>query len=288
MHLVSFLSVALMATSAVAQTNQISGTLRMPPGVVPVSSPAVFRIQTLPLESLRLPNGQQVQTSVVVTIPRFGNSTNYSLPLKDISVAIPAAQRLRKIQFECLSGCANIAMTSVGFWSNTQGVVSEANASQYDSAFAQQVSLQLERGDLFAGIIEFPEGIEASGDETFSVQLRGSQFSNPATFTQRVATTAGQRRWAFFVGVPPDETGGSWSIRLDCESCDDAVFPDPLFASSRAGAPLVAEAAQRFLFLKGRNYTNLRLSIPEIPEPPDLPERSNASAVPAIITLLLD
>lgn len=251
----------------------------MPTGIVPATSDLVFRVHTDPLDTVLLNDGRLVESSTTVTIPRFSSDAAYSVPLPTISSQAPMALRLRRLSFECLSGCANIAMTSVGFWGDDAGITSELNAAQFDAALPPSpLSINLERADLFSGVIEFPTGEAANGLETFDVSILGSQFT-PATFTQQIQTVEGEGRFAFNLGVPADETGGGWFLRVNCSSCDSNLIEGPFFATTAQGSPLSGESADQFLFLKSNNYTNLRLSILKEVE---------SMFIPSIVPLLLD
>lgn len=266
-------------SSAIAQTNSVSGQLVMPSGVVPVSSSATFKIQTVPLESFRSPNGDQVETSTTVTIERLGSSVAYAIPLKDSTPSTPLEDRQRKIEFECIAGCANIAITSTGFWGGLQGITSEQDALELDSAVSQSLNIQLERADLFSGVIQLPSGLSASGDEVFTVSVVGSQFINPSVFSQSISAAEGEARWRFFIGVPASETGGGWTVNLNCDACSEQLISGPFYATTSAGNPLSLVTDNQFFFLKNRTYSNMRLSLLAVPRPP---------SISPVISILLD
>lgn len=267
------------SSSSVGQSNNFSGQLLMPQGVVPVSSSATFKIQTIPLQTFTLPDGQVVESSTTVTIPRFDSGTSYRFPVQDVDLSAPLQERQLKVRFDCVSGCANIAITSTGFYGAVQGVVSEQDASEIDSLLPQQIDIQLERADLFTGVIEFPSTILASGNESIAVTVVGSQFINPATFTQSISVAEGEARWGFFVGVPATETGGGWTLELSCDNCPDQLISGPFYPTTSLGNPLSTSTDNQFFFRKSSAYSNIRLTFPA---------RPSNDAVPAIISILLD
>ncbi len=273
------LAACFWSSNAVGQTNRFSGQILMPLGVVPVSSSAVFRVQTVPLQTIVLPDGQMAESSTIVTIPQLGSATSYSFPVEDVDLSRPLQERQLKIKFDCLSGCANIALTSTGFLGGEQGIVSEQDASVADSLLSQQIDIQLERADLFTGVIEFPSAILASGAETIEVTIVGSQFVDPVTFTQTIRVTEGESRWGFFIGVPATETGGGWTLKLRCENCPDELVSGPFFPTTSLGNPLTLDTDTQFFFRKTSAYSNIRLTFVAKP---------NNLIMPAIISTLLD
>lgn len=286
--IVCLVALLLSTGAAIAQTNQLTGQIIMPAGVTPASSNAVFRIETVPLDTFQI-NGNTVQSSDTVTIPVFNSSANYAIPLKDVT---GNGNPNRKLKFECLSGCGNIAITTIGYWGGASGIVSEADAQEFFSGIGQTINLNLERADLFSGVIALPEGIVASGNETFNVTVIGRLLDNSRpVFTQTVTTQQGQDRWAFFVGVPRNSTSSKWNLRLSCSGCDESIPGGPYFASTSRGDPLMFSAAGEFFFDKNRSYGNIALTLPEPPaepEPPEPPEPPTPISIVPVTTLLLD
>lgn len=277
--LLSLFLVFLWSNPAAAQSNTLSGQILMPSGVVPVSSSATFRIQTVPLQSFTLPSGEVVQAVTTVTIPRMSSSAQYSIALKDSPPSAPVEERQVKVKFDCITGCGNIAITSTGFLGGVQGVVSEQDAVNVDSGLSTQVDIQLERADLFSGLIQLPSSLAATGNEVFTVSIVGSQFLNPSMFSQTIRTVEGDTRWSFFVGVPASETGGGWTLRLDCQSCNEGLVSGPYFPTTSSGDPLSTSTDNQFFFRKDRAYSNIRLSLPRL--------RQSVVITP-VISLLLD
>lgn len=272
-------AVILSASSAIAQTNQLTGQITMPAGVTPVSSDAVFRIETVPLDTFQV-GGSTVQSAVTVQIAVFTNSVGYSIPLRDLGANDSPT---RKLKFECLSGCGNIAITTVGYWGGANGIVSEDDAQDVFFGIDQLIDLNLERADFFSGVIAFPQGLTASGNEEFTVTVRGTRgFNDDPEFSQVVTAQQGQDRWAFFVGAPADSTSSKWNLRLSCTGCDESIPSGPYFASASRGAPLLFSSAGEFFFDKNRSHGNIVLTLPSPPEEP-----TSINIVP-VTTLLLD
>lgn len=266
-------------TSLHAQTNQLTGQIMMPQGVTPVSSDAVFRVQTVPLDTFVVGNAT-VQTSTTVTIPRFAMSANYSITLKDGTVG----DLNRKLKFECISGCSNIAITTVGYWGGINGIVGEEDAQEFFSGIPQVINIDLERADFFSGVVALPEGLVANGTEVFTVTVVGVKgFSDRPSFSQTINTQQGQDRWAFYIGAPPSSTNSSWNLRLRCENCDAAIPSGPYFASTGLGNPLVFDSSGEFFFARNRAHANITLTLPAPPPPPPPPV-----TITPITTLLLD
>ncbi len=220
----------------------------MPAPIVPATSDLIFRVDVM--------SDDQVQAlSDVVTVAQFESSASYSIPLIETG---SSSNNQFKLRFECLSGCSTLFITTVGFWGGASGVTGESNAMEFDASTAQNINLQLERADFFRGAIRLPEGLIATGEERFTVSILGSQ-PVPVVFSQEVQTTEGETAWPFFLGVPPDETGGGWFLRLDCEGCSDALQTGPYFASSVTGELQIIQRSQSFFFRKDNRYTNLSL-----------------------------
>ncbi|GAA6137163.1 hypothetical protein NBRC116583_09100 [Arenicella sp. 4NH20-0111] len=276
---VVFAWVALYIAPLFAQTNQLTGRISMPSGVVPVSSPAVFRVSSVPLDTVDL-NGVSSQTFTDVSIEPLSSFADYSIPLLDSEPGVGQQEVQRKLRFDCLSGCANIRITTTGYWGGSAGVVSEVDAIEFNAFAPQVINIMLERADHFSGTFEFPNGVSATGEEIFTVTLKGSQFTDPPTFTQMISADLDDVKWSFFVGVPASSTGGGWTLSLSCDSCDPSIPEGPYFPTTGAGDPVTTDSANQFFFLKNRVYSNIQLTLPSPPF-----ERKEFSIAP--LTLLL-
>ncbi len=280
LSIVSIVSILLSSFPSFAQTNQLSGTLILPDGVVPTTQDLVFRIQTEQLDAFEV-DGSTVTSSTDVTIPVLSSRAEFSLPLLDFpQVGLVEAQR--RLKLDCLQGCANIAITTTGYWGGIQGIVGRDDAQLLDSGLSQSVTINLERADFFRGVINFPDTFTAAGNELLSVNVTGSQFSNPPTFSQALSPSEGDQSISFFIGVPPSQTGGSWLLSLECVNCDETLPEGPYFPTTSAGDPLSTSSAERFFHLKNRSYSNLRFTLPSPPR------QIQATPLPGIILLLSD
>lgn len=274
------MSTVLFCTSVVGQTNLLTGTINMPTGVVPVSSAAVFRISTVPLDTIE----ENQQTFTDVSIAPLSTSANYSITLLDAEPDVEPQTIPRKLRFDCISGCANIRITTTGFWGGSAGVVGEAEAIEFDGFAPQVINITLERADHFSGTFELPDSFLASGAEVFTITATGSQFTDPPTFSQQISTVEGENKWGFYLGMPATSTGGGWTLSLSCDSCDELIPQGPYFPTTLSGNPLSTESQGQFSFLKNRSYSNIQMTIPG-PEPVVVDDPKVISIAP--ITLLL-
>lgn len=260
-----------------AQTNQISGSFRLPSGVNATGTGAVFEISTDPLDQFTL-NSRVAFSSTAVTVLPGNNSANYSLRLDN-----SPNQVSKKIKFECVSGCQSLDITSVGWWSASRGVVGRADASDYLANANLSIDLTMEGADTFAGTIVLPEGFTSTGNEEYTVEVRESSFAVTALFTQTVAPAANATSVPFRIGVPAQETGGGWNLNIRCQACEADLEDGPYYPRSASGNPVSLAAAGQFFFLKNNDFTNMQFDLISLRKP----EVSPAAVVGAISLLLL-
>ena len=124
----------LLSTTALSQTNRVSGTVNLPAGVIVSQGELVFEVSTDPLSIVLTDDGEQ-ETSTTVTIARFSRSENYSILLKDdASSEDPDAPDFEdfRLRFECISGCtSSLPLTTAGLWNTAKGVVDELQAEVF-------------------------------------------------------------------------------------------------------------------------------------------------------------
>jgi len=240
-----FLVLLVVMSQAKAQTFSILGTLSLPEGMVAPVGGLTFTIQTDPLESFEV-GGGNLESSITVVISQGMTDVGYVITLRDDSSQSSAVKRL---QFNCDSGCDSLGISQQGYWSDTEGVVGFDGATQYTATQNFPVDILLERADTFSGVVSFPEGLSAVGGEVVRVILRSSSFSNPVFFQQDIELQAGELQWPFVVSVPQANGVGGWNMELSCLRCDDSIVSDIHFPTTREGDPMTLEATQGFFFV---------------------------------------
>jgi len=143
------------------------------------------------------------------------------------------------------------------------------------------VDIVLSGADTFSGVVKFPEGLLASGEEEIQVLLRASSFSNPAIFSQVITPDPGQSEWPFFITAPQLVGVGGWSLELSCRTCNERIVTSLHYPTQRSGDPMTLESNRGFFFVKFVSSTNMLMTFIEIPEQP------TTTNVPAAIPLLL-
>jgi len=263
-----------------AQTFSISGTISLPNGTLAPAGGSRFTISTDPLESFEV-GGGMLESSITVTIAQNTQATSYSLTLKDDPIGSPQGASPKRLRFSCDSGCDSLGISSQGYWSESNGVVGAFDATVYFATQNFLVDIVLSGADTFSGVVKFPEGLLASGEEEIQVLLRASSFSNPAIFSQVITPDPGQSEWPFFITAPQLVGVGGWSLELSCRTCNERIVTSLHYPTQRSGDPMTLESNRGFFFVKFVSSTNMLMTFIEIPEQP------TTTNVPAAIPLLL-
>lgn len=269
-----------MAQVVQAQTFSISGSISLPDGTVAPAGGTVFTISTDPLESFEV-GGGFLESSITVSIVEGQQGTSYSLTMRDDG---PQGGTLKKLRFNCDSGCDDLGALTQGYWSEINGVVGEANATQYAATQNHVANIELLNADVFSGTVEFPDGFSADGNEGIIVVARASSFSNPVTFSQTVTTNPGESSWPFFIAVPQLTGVGGWSIEVTCGSCDEDISSATHFPTTATGDPMTLAANEDFFFIAFTSFTDMRMTLISIAEP----DEPTVNVMGAIQLLLLE
>jgi hypothetical protein len=275
-----FLHIALFivfsASAAHAQSNQFSGTFSLPGGVTAPSGGTRFEVRTEPIDEFTF-NSQVAYSSTQVNLLAGQSSSNYSIRLDN------SPQVLNKtVRFVCLSGCANLDITTSGWWSASAGVVGQADASSFAANTDRTINLQLEPADIFAGSIVLPEDFTTTGAEQFIVEVVEASFAITARFTQTIEPSANLQQINFRLGVPSNETGGGWNLSMRCINCANDLEAGPYFAKSISGVPVSLKSVGQFFFRKNADYQNMRLDLISLHK-----SDVNPAAVLGAVSLLL-
>ncbi|RBP50869.1 hypothetical protein [Arenicella xantha] len=285
----------LFSTTALSQTNRVSGTVDLPAGIIVSQDELVFEVSTDPL-SIILTDDGELETSTTVTIARFSRSANYSILLKDdASSEDPDAPDYEdfRLRFECISGCtSSLPLTTAGFWDTSKGVVDELQAELFQLASSPvdddgviTVDIALERADMYSGTIRLPDGVAADGDEEIELVLTGAALSNKPVFSQMMSASKDQTAFPFLLGVPRLSNISGWNVQLKCETCPEGVLSDPQFPTTAAGNPLSFTDGESFLYRKFDSFINMELTF--IDGDGELADKS-ASILGALSLLLLE
>jgi len=267
-----------------AQTYSISGTFKLPAGVVAPSGGTEFKLSTDPLESFAV-GGGTLETSASVVIAPFGNMSSYSLPLRDASSS-SFDPNPKKIRFSCVSGCDGLGVVISGYWSTTVGVVDVSGATEFPAIENATVNIELPKGDVFSGVIKLPDEFIANGDETIVITAKAASFGNAPEFSESVQVESGDTEWPFLISVPQLVGVGSWFIRLTCADCDENIPAQIHYPTTVAGDPLSLSPSERFFFIKSRNYNDMTLTFISTKEP--VPETKASMIVGSIFLLLME
>lgn len=275
-----FLLCVSIAQLAQAQTFSISGDISLPDGTVAPAGGTVFTISTDPLESFAV-GGGFLESAITVTIAGSQQITSYSLTMRDDD---PQGGMLKKLRFNCDSGCDDLGALTQGYWSEINGVVGEANATQYAATQNHVANIELLNADVFSGSVQLPDDFVANGNEGIIVVARASSFSNPVTFSQTITTTADETSWPFFIAVPQLTGVGGWSIEVTCGSCDEDISSATHYPTTATGDPMTIEPTEDFFFIAFKSFTDMQMTLISIAEP----EEPTVNVMGAIQVLLLD
>lgn len=284
-RIVGILAFLFLSPVAQAQTFSISGNLSLPSGIVAPSGGAKFTLSTDPLESFDV-GGGTLESSITVTIAQNTGVASYTLTLKDDPAPAggqpPSDPRPKKLRFVCDSGCDSLGVMAQGYWNETDGVVGIDDATEYTATQNFFVDIGLSPADVFSGVIKFPEGFTATGDETIEVLARASSFSDQTTFSQIITTKRNQTEWPFYIGVPRLAGIGGWTMEMTCSSCDEDLSSAIHYPTKRTGDPMTLESNKDFFFIKFVSSPNMTMTFISARRP-----TSNASAIIGSIQLLL-
>jgi hypothetical protein len=275
-----FLQIALgilfSVSVAHAQSNQFSGSFSLPNGIVAPPGGVRFEIRTDPIDEFTF-NSRVAYSSTEVALVAGQNSSNYAIRLDNSPQVVN-----KSIRFECLSGCANIDVTNMGWWSSSAGVVGQADATTFVANSNRTIDLQMETADTFSGTIVLPEDFTTTGAEQFVIEVVESSFAVTARFTQTIKPLANLQQVSFNLGVPSSETGGGWNMSVRCINCVSDLEAGPYFAKTATGAPVSLSSVGQFFFLKNADYQNINFDLISLRKP-DI----NPAAVIGALSLLL-
>lgn len=272
---------ALFITKADAVT--FSGTITLPNDTNAGASGMDFDVGTYFLEFYRVGNFF-FTSSTVARIPAFGTTANFSFQ-------IPSDPTFdtHNIDFECTRGCANADVTTTGLWSISRGAVgSFINASDYNSRANQVINIQLETADTFSGQVALPKDFVAKGDEQVIVRIRSNASFSFDSYVYYWYPDAGQNSTNFRIGVPSTATASGWKLEYPCNSCDAGVESETHFPTKITGNPPSLDSASQFFYQDARDYSNIKLSLISLREPPKPEVSPNARKILGAISLLLD
>lgn len=278
---------ATVSSLTYAQTNTFSGRLSLPPGLLAGVGGATFEISAVPIDMFT-ENDVEFMSTTTVTIPRGFTGVTYSLTLADIPAPAagdpPVEVEFRRVAIHCLSGCENLGVITLGYWNSARGIVSFDNASEFDPQTSQIIDIDLERADIFEGVVNLPDGFVATGDEQIRVIVRGSSFFTDASaFSIDLPIVEGQSSWPFLLGVPSDETGGGWNVEMRCVDCEDDIETRVHFPTRATGDPMTLLNSQSFFFQRFNDFRNMQMTFISNRAPDTAPV-----AIPGILLLLLD
>lgn len=240
-------------TTTEPERPRVLGTLSLPNGVVAPAGGVEVEIKTFPIAFDF--SGPSFETSSdTVTIPAGASEVDYEFPF-----LVSGDGVTRELEYECLKGCAEIDVTTGGFWSNTTGTTDFFGASSYDVNTSVNVPVTLEPADSYAGVIDFPGTEVASGEEqiVISVEQATSGFEFPVVFSFYYYPEAGDPMIPFEIGVPTDSSTLGWDIRITCNSCSEAWEDESQYISRPAGYELTRSAAASYRFQTNTDYNNI-------------------------------
>lgn len=270
------LALAIWSSTSTAQTNQFSGTFSLPQGIVAPAGGTVFNLATDPLDEFTL-NSRVAYSATEVQIAAGQTSVFYTLRLDNSPVVLN-----KTLKFECVSGCDELDITTVGWWSSLKGVVAKADASNFVANTSQTIDIQMEPADVFAGSIIFPDDFLATGTELFTIEITETAFAVTARFSQQVLATENSQSVDFRLAVPADETNGGWNMSLRCLDCVSDLAAGPYYPTRVNGDPASLESSQQFFFQKNRDYTDIQFSLISLREP-EVPRRPVISAISILL-----
>ena len=220
-----------------------SGTIALPVGTNAGPGGATFRISTFPLEIYQ-DDGLVKLSNTTITINQGENSAPYSIELPRLP-----NHAEKSLSFECVSGCDNLDVTTVGSWSESVGIVGLIGADRYPNK-SETVNIVLEDADSFSLTVELPGSLTASGDEFFSVTLRAN--GTPITlysFSKSFSVNPGESSWPVMLGVPSSKAESGWSVRISCSiNCTSGIDGTAAFATTVTGDPLSTTMGDAFIF----------------------------------------
>ncbi|GHA20729.1 hypothetical protein GCM10008090_33320 [Arenicella chitinivorans] len=250
-------------TTTAPETAKVFGKLRLPSGVVAPAGGLEVDIRTFPV-AIDF-GGSSLQTSSAkVTIPAGETEVDYEFPF-----LISGDGVTRDLEYECLKGCAEIDVTTGGFWSNTTGTTDFFGATSYDVNTSVNVPITLEPADSYSGGIDFPGTEVASGEEQIvvSVEQATSGFDFPTVFSFYYYPEAGDAMIPFEIGVPTDSSTLGWTIRVKCNNCSAAWENATQYISRPAGYELSRSSVASHLFQSDADYDNIFLTLLLKPAP---------------------
>lgn len=153
------------------------------------------------------------------------------------------------------------------------------------SLFALPIVSSAQFINIYEGVVRFPNGFFATGNEQIIITARGSQFSNPTIEEFPVVVPEGADQGAFAFTLDSSQTGGFWSLSVRCEQCASAIPAEPHFPTTATGDPLILDPSSQFFYIAGTDFRALSLSFIAT-RPPSNPEA--ARLVPLVDLILND
>ena len=260
---------------SLGNASTVSGTISLPEGILAGSGGVELEVSTFPIQfddSFRLSRD-------IVTIAQGQASANYIFDLPE-----PPTFETFRLEFECLSGCAGLGITTDGFWSDTRGVTgSLLIANNYDSFVDHTIDILLEPADTFSGRVNFPQGAVASGEESIFLTVRDSGFLGTDQYLILLNQEAGATSVNFEIGVPNEGISGGWFVDVFCTGCDQGIIVETAqYSTTALGDPLSVNQDDRFFYRANNNYSGLELTMLAV----DQPESLDAIIVPVYDLLL--
>lgn len=244
------------------QPGSFSGTISLPSGLIAGPDGVTFEIKSNPIQ-LEFIDGQFLSSSTEVTIPNGQNSVSFQFDLLRIDNLFGPF-----LEFECLTGCTALDITSTGIWSESLGVTGSilSSATTYSDSRDNAVDLLMEDADTFSGVVSLPDGYENVEEFSIIVRISDSGFFQFDSYSTFVQFESGDTSMPFSIGVPSDESS-SWTISVNCvPACPSGIVNETVYATEFVGDPLTENQNLQRLFPVASDYPNLTLTLLQLIE----------------------